>query len=48
MNPAKHALTRLEQIQRAQLIACSLGIRTAARYLYLRRFSLEAALWILL
>lgn len=38
---------RCEQVQRARTIARSLGPFTAARYLYLRGWSLEAALYII-
>lgn len=34
--------------QRARMIAKSLGMFTAARYLYRRGYSVEAARWILL
>jgi hypothetical protein len=39
---------KLKQISRARAIARSLGYFTAARYLALRGFSIQAALWILL
>lgn len=37
-----------DQIKRARVIKRTLGARVAARYLALRGWSLEAALWIIL
>jgi hypothetical protein len=48
MNPNKRALSRIDQLVRARLIGQTLGTYTAARYMYRRGFSLEAALYVLL
>jgi hypothetical protein len=47
MNPTHRAITRTDQIKRAELIRRSLGVRSAAGYLRDRRFSIEAALYLL-
>jgi len=47
MNPAKHSVTRGEQIARAMLIKKSLGTLVAARYMRRRGWSIEAALFVL-
>ena len=47
MNPARKAIGKREEMQRALLIRKSLGVRTAAAYLRDRRWSIEAALWLL-
>lgn len=39
--------THLQEISRARSIAKSLGFYTAARYLEIRKWSFDAALWIL-
>ena len=47
MNPTHVAITRLDQITRAIIIAKSIGVRYAAGYLRDRGFSIEAALYLL-
>ena len=47
MNPNKKAVSRIDQVERARIIARSLGVYQAARYLYRRNWSVDAALWIL-
>jgi hypothetical protein len=47
MNPNRKAVSRHDQIDRARIIARSLGVYQAARYLALRNWSIDAALWIL-
>ena len=41
-------MEKQKQINRARVIGASLGTRVAARYMYLRGWSLEAALYVLL
>lgn len=36
------------EIERARIIMHSLGVKVAARYLVLRQWSIDAALWVLL
>ena len=47
MNPYRKAYTRLDMLDRALMIKRTLGVRSAAGYMKLRGFSLEAALSLL-
>ena len=47
MNPYRKAYTKLDMLDRALMIRRSLGVRSAAGYMHLRGFSLEAALSLL-
>ena len=47
MNPAHRAVSKLDQIERAEYIRRSLGVRSAAGYLRKRGWSIDAALWLL-
>ena len=47
MNPYRKAYTKLDMLDRALMIRRSLGTRSAASYMRLRGFSLEAALTLL-
>jgi hypothetical protein len=47
MNPATKAVSRLDQIDRAKMIRKTLGTRAAAGYLKRNKWTLEAALLIL-
>ena len=47
MHANRKALSKIDQISRALLIAKSLGVRSAAGYLRRCNFSIEAALWLL-
>jgi hypothetical protein len=47
MNPSHRAVSKLDQIERAEYIRRSLGVRSAAGYLKRNRWTLEAALLIL-
>lgn len=48
MNPARHAMTKYDQLSRARMILRTLGTRAAAGYMRKHGFSLQAALWWLL
>jgi hypothetical protein len=39
---------RIHELERARSIQRTLGVKVAARYLYLRHWSIESALYILL
>ena len=47
MNPYRKAYSRLDMLDRALMIRRTLGVRSAAGYMKLRGFSLEAALSLL-
>ena len=47
MNPTRRAVSKLDQIERAEYIRRSLGVRSAAGYLRDRGWSIDAALWLL-
>ena len=47
MNPTHRAITALDQMKRATIIAKSLGVRYGAGYLRNRGYSIDAALWLL-
>ena len=48
MNPATKAVSRLDQIDRARMIARTLGVRAAAGYLKRNAWTIEAAFLILI
>lgn len=45
MNPTSKAITRADQLDRARIIQRSLGTLMAARYMRVRDWSIEAALY---
>lgn len=45
MNPSKHAVGKMDQLQRALMIRRSLGVKVAAAYMRNTGWSVEAALY---
>lgn len=45
MNPAKKAITYMDQLARAAMIKRTLGVRAAAGYMRRQGWSIEAALY---